>query len=168
MNLKIACNQMLDQMVAVIEQIDDTDFVKPSTALSGSSIGQHFRHAIEFFECLSSGYDQGMVCYDHRDHDKNIETSTVLAIDVILRIKSFIERISLDKKLKLEVSYQANTNESQIVDSNIAREIVYNIEHVVHHMALVKVGIKELIPGLPLPEGFGVAASTIKYHKSQA
>jgi hypothetical protein len=43
----------------------------------------------------------------------------------------------------------------------------YNIEHVVHHMALVKIGIHEVSPYVILPPDFGVAISTIKYHKNQ-
>jgi hypothetical protein len=50
----------------------------------------------------------------------------------------------------------------------MAREITYNIEHIVHHMALVKIGIKEVCPYVVMPPEFGIAVSTIKYHKSQA
>ena len=50
----------------------------------------------------------------------------------------------------------------------MAREITYNIEHIVHHMALVKIGIKEACRNVILPEEFGIAVSTIKYHKSRA
>jgi hypothetical protein len=50
----------------------------------------------------------------------------------------------------------------------MARELVYNIEHVVHHMALVKIGLKELLPDLDLPDDFGVAVSTIRYQHSEA
>ena len=167
MDLKIACNSILDQMSEVIVQLNDADFVKPCKTLNGSTLGQHFRHSIEFFECLEKGYNDGNVCYDKRDHDTNIETSRVLAIEVIRRIKNFITNASLDQKIILEVSYSSESNEAAIIASNMAREIVYNIEHVVHHMALVKIGIMELKPDLQLPAEFGVAVSTIKYQRSQ-
>lgn len=167
MDLKIACNSILDQMSEVINQLNDGDFVEPCKRLNGSTLGQHFRHSIEFFECLEKGYNEGNVCYDNRDHDTNIETSRVLAMEVIRRIKDFISTSSLDQKIILEVSYSAKSNEAAIIESNMAREIVYNIEHVVHHMALVKIGIKELSPDLQLPADFGVAVSTIKYQRSQ-
>ena len=51
--------------------------------------------------------------------------------------------------------------------SNLDRELVYNIEHAIHHMALIKIGIKEVAPQLQLPEGFGVANSTIRHKKQQ-
>jgi spore cortex formation protein SpoVR/YcgB (stage V sporulation) len=168
MDLKTACIRILDQMTEVIEQINDEDFIKPSQSLSRSTLGQHFRHAIEFFECLAKGQEKGVISYDHRDHDENIERSRVLAVEVIRRIKSFIAQVSVDQKIKLEVGYSHDTDSIEVISSNMAREIVYNIEHVVHHMALVKIGIKEIIPGLELPEDFGVAVSTIKYQRSQS
>ena len=154
-------------MFEVIEKIQDADFVQPSQALDGSTPGQHFRHSIEFFECLASGYERGVINYDSRDHDRNLESSRVLAMEMIHRIKDFVSSASFDKKLILEVSYDPHTNDSIKVESNMAREVIYNIEHVVHHMALVKIGMAEICPGVKLPEGFGVAVSTIKFHGSQ-
>lgn len=168
MELKFACNNILDQMADVIRQIPDSGFRVPSETLNGSTLGQHFRHAIEFFECLAKGYDSGIICYDNRDHDKTIETSPVLALEVIRRVQKFISESNLHKELKLEVSYDTQSDDTIEVASNMAREIIYNVEHVVHHMALVKIGINEVVPEVELPSGFGVAVSTIKYHQSQA
>lgn len=168
MDLKTACHNILDQMSYVIEQLDDNEFVKPSNTLNGSTLGQHFRHAIEFFECLEKGYNSARVSYDNRDHDKNIESSRVLAMEVISRVKDFISTCSTDKKLTLEVSYHPESNESICLDTHLARELVYNIEHVVHHMALVKIGLRESKSSIDLPAAFGVAVSTIKYHGTQA
>jgi len=168
MDLKLACKHILDQMCEVIEQIPEFEFSQSSKALNGTTLGQHFRHSIEFFECLSKGANNGIVNYDHRDHDRAIEISQVLAIEVIKRIKTFIGNVDLAQGLQLEVNYSPESNESIVVDSNIAREVIYNIEHVVHHMALVKIGIKELCPAIQLPEDFGVAISTIKYHRTRA
>lgn len=167
MNLKIACNSILDQMAVVIAQLSDAQFVEPCKTLNGSTLGQHFRHSIEFFECLEKGYNEGNVCYDNRDHDTNIETSRVLATEVIRRIKDFIESSSLEQKIILEVSYSSESNVAAKIVSNMAREIVYNIEHVVHHMALVKIGIREVTPEMTIPDDFGIAVSTIKYQRSR-
>ena len=168
MDLKLACNHILAQMCEVIEQIPEDDFRQPSLALNGSTLGQHFRHAIEFFECLNTGALNGKVNYDHRDHDKAIESSRTLAIEVIHRIQTFIRSAELEQDIQLEVSYNPESYEGIVVNSNIAREVIYNIEHVVHHMALVKIGIRDLCPLIELPEDFGVAISTIRYNRTKA
>jgi hypothetical protein len=48
------------------------------------------------------------------------------------------------------------------VSTNYYREVIYNLEHTIHHMALIRVGINEL-GNIDLPKDFGVAPSTIKY-----
>ena len=168
MDIKVACHNILEQVGGVIEQISDEDFVAPVQAFNNATIGQHFRHSLEFFQCLMNGYQNDEVSYDRRVHDKDLESNKVLAFDVINKIKLFIEHCDIDKAIGLHVSYDPQSNDEVVVSSNMAREITYNIEHIVHHMALVKIGIKEVCPYVVLPPEFGIAVSTIKYHKSQA
>lgn len=167
MEIKEAGENILDQIGYVIDQISETDFIKPVKAFNGSTLGQHFRHSLEFFQCLMNGYADAVVSYDKRKHDKNIESNKLLALDVINKSKLFIKHCDVNKAIDLLVSYDPNSSVEVIVSSNMAREITYNIEHVVHHMALVKIGIHEVSPYVVLPPDFGVAISTIKYHKNQ-
>jgi hypothetical protein len=167
MEIKEACENILDQISAVIDQISETDYVKPVQAFNGATIGQHFRHAIEFFQCLMNGYNDGIICYDNRTHDKNIESKKLLAIDLINKAKIFISHCEVNRALDLQVSYDPQSEKMVTVPSNVAREITYNIEHVVHHMALVKIGVKEVCNYVNLPPEFGIAVSTIKYHKNR-
>lgn len=166
MELKQACINILEQTAETINSISEKDFVTPLDSLHGSTLGQHFRHAIEFFQCLRVGSDAGEVCYDNRAHDKQLETRKALALAEIRSLQQFILGTLPNQPLTLVVSYNPETNETVHISSNMAREITYNIEHLVHHMALVKIGLKEADPGLQVPEDFGVAISTIKYHRN--
>jgi hypothetical protein len=167
MEIKEACHNILDQVGGIIEQISDKDFVEPVRAFNGATIGQHFRHSIEFLQCLMNGYQNEEVSYDGREHDRDLESNKILALDVINKIKLFIEHCNLDKTISLRVSYDPKSDAEVAVSSNMAREITYNIEHIVHHMALVKIGIKEVCPYVVIPPEFGIAVSTLKYHKNQ-
>ena len=168
MEIKEACNNILEQVGGIIEQFSDSDFVKPVQAFNGATIGQHFRHSLEFFQCLMSGYSLSEVSYDKREHDKDLESNKLLALDLINKIKLFITHCDVSKHISLSVSYDPESDTEVSIDSNMAREITYNIEHIVHHMALVKIGIKEVCPKVSLPVEFGIAVSTIKYHNSHA
>lgn len=159
-----ASRSILNQLANAIKQLTDNEFVTPSQTLSGSSVGQHLRHTLEFFICLEQGLENGVINYDKRSHDKMIESDRALALSVIGRIHSFVGREMEDKSLVLEASYNEG-EELASVSTSYFRELTYNIEHAVHHMAIMKIGINEIAKHVSLPSDFGVAASTIRYQK---
>ena len=163
MQLIKASHTILSQLAHVVDQIEGGDFVKPCNWLGGSSVGQHLRHTLEFFICLESGCASGMVNYDKRAHDKLIESDKYIARSAIQKIMDFIARQKEDFALQLEVGYALDSEESIRMSTNYFRELTYNIEHAVHHMAIMKIGLREVAPYIQLPSDFGIAASTIRY-----
>ncbi len=166
MQLADACHAILIQLSSVVEQLDEKDFIKPSPTLSHSTIGQHLRHTLEFFICLESGFARGVVNYDERSHDKLIETDKYIALGTIHRIREFIARQTDDQPMKLEVGYAADSHACITLDTNYRRELTYNIEHAVHHMAIMKIGLREVAPYVSFPADFGVAVSTLRYREA--
>jgi hypothetical protein len=165
MNISTSAIRILDQLRDVVESIESNHFCARSEALSGSTIGQHLRHTLEFFICLESGFKNGKLNYDKRAHDKLVETDKFLALSTIESIKDFVKNIDLNKNLQLEVSYDITSDSFVVVGTNALRELVYNIEHAVHHMAIMKIGIREVAPYLKLPSDFGVATSTVRFQQ---
>lgn len=168
MDVTKACSQILSQLSDLIYQLKEEDYSKPSTALSGSSLGQHLRHTLEFFICLEAGYQTGIINYDKRSHDKLLETDKFIALNVIGTISRFLEDLKTNKHLTLEVGYDLERDVFERVETNAFRELVYNIEHAVHHMAIMKIGIREVAPYITLPPDFGIAASTIRHKEKHA
>jgi uncharacterized damage-inducible protein DinB len=162
-----AANTILNQLSGVVDQITETDFRKPCHALN-ASIGQHLRHTLEFFICLEKGYAQGTVNYDKRVHNKVMENDKSVALHTIRHIQEFISTNQGDKSLKLEVGYLPDSEESESIHTNYHRELVYNIEHAVHHMAIMKIGIREVADYITLPPDFGIAVSTLRYKEAVA
>lgn len=166
--LKNAIENLFEQLKFIAKNLNDNQFSQPLISLSGSSIGQHFRHTLEFFKCLLTD-ESGLVNYDKRNHDKSLESSTEEILNLIALQNSAIQALDSNKNIMLELSYgyeQGTTNVIQ-VESNLYRELVYNIEHVIHHMALIKIGIIEIMPDFEIPAGFGIASSTIRYKETQ-
>lgn len=165
MQLSEATQAILNQVEFVVHQIKSEDYIKPVDVFNNSTIGQHVRHTLEFFECLMAGYASGKVSYDKRNHDKRIETDKELAILSIQKAKSFIAASNMNKSLQLEVDYNIEGADEIEVSSNMAREVIYNIEHAIHHMAIIKIGLQVLCPYVEIPFGFGVAISTLRYQQ---
>ena len=168
MQLLIASTNILRQLSDIIEQLDEGDFVAPSPSLGTATIGQHVRHTLEFFLCLERGYGEGIVNYDRRAHDKMIESDKFVALNTINRIHDFVDRHREDQPLKLQVGYRPDSEEYMTLDTNYFRELSYNIEHAVHHMAIIKIGLREVAPYVQFPADFGIAVSTVRYQAKLA
>ena len=166
MQLLGACKSILDQLEEVVIQINAQDYSKPSVTLSNSTLGQHLRHTLEFFLCLESGFEKGLVNYDKRNHDKLIESDKFIALASLRRIQHFVSSHHEDKMLKLEMAYERDCENWLTIETNYWRELVYNIEHAVHHMAIMKIGIREVAPYVRLSADFGIAVSTLRYKES--
>ncbi|MEM9328327.1 MAG: DinB family protein, partial [Bacteroidota bacterium] len=80
MLIQQAARGLLHQLTSVLTQLTDEDFSKPIGVLSGSSVGQHVRHTIEFFICLMDGVGKGEINYDNRKHDQFIQEDRKLAL----------------------------------------------------------------------------------------
>jgi uncharacterized damage-inducible protein DinB len=165
MQLIHACTSILDQLEDVIGRISDDDFVRPCPTLGGVTIAQHLRHTIEFFLCLEEGYKSGIVNYDKRAHDEAIENDRTLALDSIDRIRQFVSGAS-NRNLVLEVGYERHSEDAVSIETNFFRELSYNIEHAVHHMAIMKIGVREVAGYIQIPPDFGIAVSTLRFTES--
>lgn len=166
MQLTNACIAILNQLEDIVTRISEEDFSKPSSALSNSTIGQHLRHTLEFFICLESGFEKGVVNYDKRAHDKLIESDKFIALSAIQKIKDFVVIQKKDQPLQLEVGYDRDSENWVTIETNYMRELTYNIEHAVHHMAIMKIGVREVASYITLPFDFGIAVSTIRHKEA--
>lgn len=165
MQLKSAIHNSFMQMKDILDQLTDMEYAKPSKVLFNASVGQHVRHIIELYTCLLNGYDSGKVNYENRKRDTRIENDKNFAIELMQMILSNIDKINKD--IMLISCYNLESTESIEVKTNYDRELIYNLEHTVHHMALIRVGIRE-VSNITIPEDFGIATSTVKYRKSCA
>lgn len=154
--------QTLKKFIEVLEQIPQEAYTKPCIILSEASIGKHTRHCIEMYQCLFEGYIHGIVCYDKRQRNERIEIDKDYAISLLEEIQLFIEKPNIE----IELLYELNGAEIKL-NSNYSREVLYNLEHTIHHQALMKVAILQFT-NVVLPESFGVAPSTIQFRISCA
>lgn len=147
----------LQELITLLDQLSNHDYTQKCGALSDATIGEHTRHIIEMFQCLENFYDNGIVNYDKRERNVLIQTDTDFAIKSIENIKNNLEKTN--KQIKLQ---QVIDGEEILIDSNYNRELLYNLEHCIHHQALIKVAIVQN-KNIIIDENFGVARSTIEY-----
>ena len=143
-------------------RLSHDEFVEKIEILSGSSIGQHIRHIVEFYICLFT--DKDYINYDERERNLLIENSPLYSLEVLGFLKEHIQNLDFEKS----VTFKQILNDQEVfLSTSYARELIYLGEHTIHHFALIKIGIKALCPELVLDQNFGVADATIKYRETQ-
>jgi len=158
----IETKNTLIQLAEVMNHMSYDEYTTPLPVLSNSTIGGHARHIIELFQELLYGYENGWVDYDMRKRDHRIETEIDFAVECIAEIIAALEKPN--KPLLLSTVYN---NNSTGVPTNYFREVMYNIEHCIHHQAIIRIGLQALGKE-NITSNLGVAKSTILYREQCA
>ena len=152
----------LTELSNLLAQLSNQDYTDPCPFLSNSTIGEHTRHSIEMFQCLENQYNEGIVDYDKRQRNLKIQSDAEFAQSTIQNVID-----NLDKPNKKIILHQTIDGELLAIESNYDRELLYNLEHCIHHQALIKVAVLQN-KNLQIDANFGVARSTIEYRKQCA
>ena len=151
--------QLWQDLIDLCDQLNCKQYTHKCTWLSGASIGEHVRHSYEFYDCLLLGIEKGSVNYDVRPRNALIETNCDYAIEKMESLKRRLAKIKVDDSLSLITKESTAAS----ITTSIARELVYCLDHAVHHQALIKIGLKALDCSTLINENFGVAYSTLRY-----
>jgi hypothetical protein len=165
--MKIYCIQNLLQIRELVNNMKEEDFVNKLEILSGSSIGQHLRHILELYQCLLDGTETNEVNYDNRKRNLKLECDPAFALRIIEETSEKIFNLDSDRCLSLIGSFSASSEKKLTIQTSIYRELAYNLEHSIHHQALIKIGLSALQLSHLVDEDFGVAPATIKFKNSQ-
>ncbi|MBC7936526.1 MAG: DinB family protein [Rhizobacter sp.] len=153
-------SEQLINLQTLLLKIDMNNYSTKTSMLGNGSIGQHTRHVIEMIQCLVNGYEAGTVNYEDRKRDVRIETEALFA--ALLLEKCIAES---DKPNKILQVWQPGAGAG--IGTSYERELLYNMEHAIHHMALIKVALREMQLNIT-GEAFGVAPATLRYQNAAA
>jgi hypothetical protein len=151
--------EQLSSLKNLIAVLDDEQYRRKISYLGNASIGGHSRHIIELLSCITNGYSGGEIDYVNRNRDLSIENEKRVAIEKLSGLMQDVTRP--DKDLFMIVDGE-EINLDNRVCTTYYREIVYNAEHAIHHLALIRVALREMKLEI-VDDNFGMAYSTIKY-----
>ena len=152
----------LTENINLLRQLTNEEFTTKNFKLSQATIGEHIRHSIELMNCLLANYEIGIVNYDVRQREIKTQNDVAYAIAILENQVGNLERPN--KSLSLVHNCYS---ESELLPTNYFRELLYNLEHSIHHQALIKVALFSF-PHIKVSESFGVAPSTLAYRKECA
>ena len=162
--LKEVAKKQLFELQSILNQLKDSDYSKTLAVLEDGTLGRHVRHILEFYECLFVSCADNTVCYDDRKRNILLEENVRFASDYIYEIIDKIEEVKINKRLLLKSKYDSA---EIIMESSLFREITYNIEHTVHHLAIIRIAVTSELTYIDLSTTFGYADSTVQFLKSR-
>jgi uncharacterized damage-inducible protein DinB len=166
--LQVAIAEVLRQGESLLHSLGDREYTRKLPSVFGSTVGEHYRHCLDHFQSFLQGLDAAEIDYDHRERNPRIEKDRNFALAETGRIvRSFasIPTSFLDCPINVRSKVNYELDSAPSIGSTVGRELMYAVAHAIHHYALIAVMCRIL--EVPVPTGFGVAPSTLKYHAEQ-
>lgn len=150
--------RFLEQGVLVLQDMDDAVYECLEAPFGQGGIGRHVRHILDHYDLFWVGLNDGVIDYDDRLRDPEVEQSRVLAVALF---RSMTEKLilwaetqpNLDRILKVR-------HNGAWCQSSVGRELQHLINHTVHHYAFIALILR--LKGVAVEEAFGVAPSTFQ------
>ncbi len=142
----------LDQLIELVASLTDEQYTQGREGVT-ASVGRHLRHTLEIFLLLVHNYENGSIDYENRARDLTLEKDRALAIHQLNFLKGHFNKP--DKPIEL-------INNQLVIKTSYQRELLYQLEHIIHHNAIIRPAIASFLGGA-IQENFGYAPSTIKY-----
>jgi len=165
MNLISESKAVIQQITDFLDIIDNQSFTKPLEIFSNSSIGQHFRHIHGFYDCFFKGIENGVINYDKRDRQLDIESDWCCCKDCFTTFKDQLDQIDLKKPILIEQGMTPDPS-MEGISSSVGRELMYAVDHAIHHLAIIKMGMRSHFPEIQICQDLGVAPSTLEHRKT--
>jgi len=160
--------EVLEQGRLYLKSVTEEDYVEIITPNFISSAGSHIRHIIDHYQSIISGIESGVIDYDLRLRGSKIEEKPQLAIEKLDGIAQWMKNLSnddLNRTIALSTEVSTTNKEVQVVQTTIARELIFAGSHAVHHYAMIaQITFAQTTTANTT---FGVAPATATYLREQ-
>lgn len=161
--------EMLEQAIHFLDSLNDEEYVRKHPDVYNASIGGHYRHVIDHLAVLLDGLADKRVNYDKRKRDEGVEgdrlTARAKTLELLERWQTTGEE-QMEEVIDVMGKVSYTTQGAATARSTIGREAMYVVIHGVHHFALIGVICK--LADIPMPQGFGIAPSTVEHQEKLA
>lgn len=160
--LRNALSHSLSQLIVIFHALDKLSPEEGDRLYLNSSAGRHIRHINDHFIALQNGLPAGCVDYNQRHRESQIERDRHLArrqVEALLRWSE--QGDSDDRPLLIFSEIDCLQMQHARFKSSLRRELLYLINHTIHHIAHIKLLLSNY--GLILPDQIGLAPATATF-----
>ncbi len=152
-------NYNLSSAIALLESIDSTTYCNTSVEPYCSSIGDHIRHTLDFFDCIIKGLDSNNIDLTARKRDEVLSTNKESAINHIYKLQE-----TLQSYCNINTDYLIHVTDNMgkgkvTVNYTLESILTHANSHTVHHYATIGYILSSLGVDVKIP-GFGYNPTT--------
>jgi uncharacterized damage-inducible protein DinB len=155
---------LLDELRTLLETVSPPQYAQRcGEQFFNATLGGHVRHCLDHVRALVEGIGAGVIDYEHRDRDTDVESDPVPALRETQRLLAglaSLEQHPGSRPVRVVVM-PARDARSLEVGSTLARELAFVLSHTIHHFAILKSMAHAL--GARTPATFGFAPSTLAH-----
>ena len=162
--MRTALANALEQLNDILVELDQIPRQLADNVYKEASVGQHMRHVFDHMLAIKLAIAEGLVDYDKRDRGNEVETDRLMASQQLSLLRLWIQTEDFDNH-KVAVASEIDCENTQCMrfDSNLNREILYVINHTIHHAAHIKLVLAQF--GINLPAHIGIAPGTASFNR---
>lgn len=153
-----------NQLREFLHKLPASDYAVNTSFLNGNSIGKHCRHIIETMEALCKSGTT--ICYDERERKLIYEIDKDACLERYEELLAHLNKADLQQSIQVKHAPFPDLMPAENYSSSMGRELLYNLEHIIHHLAIIKLAAIDLGRKDCIPENFGIAFSTLNYQKA--
>lgn len=159
--LRNATIEALDQIRSLIVAVDDAS-ESSENLYATSGIGPHVRHVVDHFRALEEGIKSGTVNYNMRRRESALERQSGLALLEIESLLNWLRELAVtETSILVESEISCLHTENAQFQSNTNRELLYLINHTIHHAAYAALIVRQ--HGVVVDAGVGYAPATASH-----
>lgn len=171
MTMKIRVNGLQTQLMTaknILAEIPETAMLAQTPIEGYGTIGQQFRHLINYVEVLLRDYPKGHVDFSDRDRVERLETDKDFIIQRLEELSQEVEFfLDKDPDETLKSLFVVVADQPPVIDgADLGFLINYVSDHAYHHVSTIK--ILSAWQGIPVNVAGGVAPATQLYELKRA
>lgn len=155
---------VLDQGRDLVERLGPERYATAGRRAARSGVASHLRHCLDFYGCFLDGVEAGRIDYTVRARDERVERDAPFAAARIAHVASRLDALrarEANRDLLVRGEEGPDGSGAEWTVSSAARELQFLMSHTIHHFAIVAMALR--FEGHAVPEGLGVAPSTLAY-----
>lgn len=164
-----ALAQAAAQARSIVLAIDAQPEAVQTRLYAETGIGRHIRHITDHFLCLRNGLAAREIDYNQRNRDSAVEHDPLAAlahIDELIAWSIGLAAVDITVAVTVRAEILFDRTVEECFDSTYRREILYLVNHTIHHAAYIK--LLAAREGLELPAQIGIAPCTASFQRLQA